>query len=158
MLVAYFSMEYGLVESLNIYSGGLGILSGDHLKGASDMALNLVGIGLLYQKGYFQQHLSPDGWQTEKSPTNDFYSWPIQPVVDAQGNEIVVQVQFPAGPLPRQGLAAQGGSRGPAAAGHEHPGKHHSRLSRRHRPALWWRHRGAHPPGDSCWAWAAFAR
>lgn len=98
MLVAYFSMEYGLVESLNIYSGGLGILSGDHLKGASDMALNLVGIGLLYQRGYFQQHLSPDGWQMEKSPTNDFYSWPIQPMLDAQGREIVVSVQFPQGP------------------------------------------------------------
>ncbi len=98
LLVAYFSMEYGLVESLTLYSGGLGILSGDHLKGASDRALNLVGIGLLYQKGYFQQHLSPDGWQTEKSPINDFYSWPIQPVVDAQGQEIRVQVQFPQGP------------------------------------------------------------
>ena len=97
MLVAYFSMEYGLMESLTIYSGGLGILSGDHMKAASDEGLNLVGIGLLYQKGYFQQYLNPDGWQTERYPVNDFYTWPVQPALDADGNEVRVEVKFPNG-------------------------------------------------------------
>ncbi len=98
MKVAYFSMEYGLLESLTIYSGGLGILSGDHMKGASDAALNLCGIGLLYQKGYFQQYLNPDGWQVEKYSLNDFYTWPVQPVLDKDGNELVLELKFPAGP------------------------------------------------------------
>ena len=97
MLVAYFSMEYGLIESLTIYSGGLGILSGDHLKAASDAGLNLVGVGLLYQTGYLQQYLSPDGWQTERYPVNDFYNWPVEPARDAGGVEIRVQVQMPRG-------------------------------------------------------------
>ena len=97
MLVAYFSMEYGLIESLTIYSGGLGILSGDHLKAASDAGLNLVGVGLLYQTGYLQQYLSPDGWQTERYPVNDFYNWPVEPARDAGGAEIRVQVQMPRG-------------------------------------------------------------
>lgn len=97
MTVAYFSMEYGLVESLMIYSGGLGILSGDHLKAASDAGLNLVGVGLLYQTGYFQQHLNPDGWQVERYPTNDFYTWPVQPALDANGNEVHVELRLPQG-------------------------------------------------------------
>jgi len=97
MLVAYFSMEYGLTESLTIYSGGLGILSGDHLKAASDAGLNLVGVGLLYQTGYLQQHLSPDGWQTERYPVNDFYSWPVEPVSDDSGRELRIQVKLPRG-------------------------------------------------------------
>ena len=99
MLVAYFSMEYGLIESLTIYSGGLGILSGDHLKAASDAGVNLVAVGLLYQTGYFQQYLSPDGWQTERYPVNDFYNWPVEPARDAEGAEIRVQVLLPRGPL-----------------------------------------------------------
>jgi starch phosphorylase len=97
MLVAYFSMEYGLIESLTMYSGGLGILSGDHLKASSDQELPLVGVGLLYQKGYLQQHLNPDGWQVEKYPINDFYTWPVQPVTDGDGREIRVQVKLPDG-------------------------------------------------------------
>jgi glycogen phosphorylase len=80
MLVAYFSMEYGLLDCLPIYSGGLGVLSGDHLKAASDALLPLVGVGLLYQNGYLQQRLDPDGWQQEHTPVNDFYSLPITPV------------------------------------------------------------------------------
>jgi starch phosphorylase len=99
MVVAYFSMEYGLIESLTIYSGGLGILSGDHLKAAGDAGLNLVAVGLLYQTGYFQQYLSPDGWQTERYPVNDFYNWPVEPARDAAGAEIRVEVQLPRGPV-----------------------------------------------------------
>src|SRR5712671_1269215 len=78
--IAYFSAEYGLTECLPIYSGGLGILSGDHLKSASDLDLPLIGVGLLYQQGYFRQFLNADGWQQERYSDNDFYTLPIQPV------------------------------------------------------------------------------
>ena len=96
-LIAYFSMEYGLSECLPIYSGGLGVLSGDHLKAASDLALPLVGVGLLYQKGYFRQSLNPDGWQIEKSPENDFYTLPLTPVFNEDGSELTVDVPMPGG-------------------------------------------------------------
>src|SRR5579864_2032758 len=88
MLVAYFSMEYGLLDCLPIYSGGLGVLSGDHLKASSDALLPLVGVGLLYQNGYLQQKLDPDGWQQEHTPVNDFYSLPITPVMRPKGGEL----------------------------------------------------------------------
>ena len=74
--IAYFSMEFGLTECLPIYSGGLGILAGDFLKALSDSGEPAVGIGLLYQNGYLQQHLNPDGWQQERYPVNDFYTLP----------------------------------------------------------------------------------
>ncbi|MBM3324723.1 MAG: glycosyltransferase family 1 protein, partial [Calditrichaeota bacterium] len=77
--IAYFSMEYGLTECLPTYSGGLGILAGDHLKSASDLGVPLIGVGLLYQQGYFQQYLNEDGWQQEYYPDNDFYTLPILP-------------------------------------------------------------------------------
>jgi starch phosphorylase len=96
-LIAYFSMEYGLSECLNIYSGGLGLLSGDHLKAASDSDLHLIGVGLLYQKGYLQQFLNPDGWQQERYPLNDFYTMPIEQVSDANGNELKISVKLPTG-------------------------------------------------------------
>ncbi len=96
-LIAYFSMEYGIAECLPIYSGGLGVLSGDHMKSASDLALPLVGVGLLYQKGYFRQSLNPDGWQIEKSPENDFYTLPLRPVLKDDGSELTVDVPMPGG-------------------------------------------------------------
>ncbi|MDZ7725783.1 MAG: alpha-glucan family phosphorylase [candidate division KSB1 bacterium] len=95
--IAYFSMEYGLANGLPIYSGGLGILAGDHLKSASDLGLPLVGIGLLYQQGYFQQYLSRDGWQQETYPINDFYNLPTVLVTDDQGNPLTVDVTYPDG-------------------------------------------------------------
>ena len=98
-VIAYFSAEYGLTECLPIYSGGLGILSGDHLKSASDIDLPLVGIGLLYQKGYFRQFLNADGWQQERYSDNDFYTLPTQPVRDASGQELKVSVKLPTGPV-----------------------------------------------------------
>ncbi len=98
-LIAYFSMEYGLIDCLQIYSGGLGVLSGDHLKSASDANIPLVGVGLLYQKGYLEQSLSPDGWQQERTPVNDFYSLPISPVMRADGSELIVYVTLPNGRL-----------------------------------------------------------
>jgi len=96
-LIAYFSAEYGLTECLPVYSGGLGILSGDHLKSSSDQDYPLVGIGLLYQQGYFRQMLNPDGWQQERYPTNDFYTLPLVPVKNAEGHDLKVTVQLPTG-------------------------------------------------------------
>ena len=96
-LIAYFSMEYGLVECMPIYSGGLGVLSGDHLKASSDGEIPLVGVGLLYQKGYLQQSLNPDGWQQERNPVNDFYTLPVRPQLDANGAELTVSVELPTG-------------------------------------------------------------
>src|SRR5579872_3711780 len=96
-LIAYFSAEYGLTESLPVYSGGLGILSGDHLKSSSDQDYPLIGLGLLYQQGYFRQFLNPDGWQQERYPINDFYTLPVSPVKDADGNDLKVSVRLPTG-------------------------------------------------------------
>jgi len=93
--IAYFSMEFGLHECLPIYSGGLGVLSGDHMKSSSDLGLPLVGVGLLYQQGYFRQYLNADGWQQERYPENDFYNMPIQPVLTADGERLRVSVEFP---------------------------------------------------------------
>jgi starch phosphorylase len=93
--IAYFSAEFGLHESLPIYSGGLGILAGDHLKSASEIGLPLTGVGLLYRNGYFQQYLSHDGWQQEAYPELDFYNLPIQLQHHTDGSEIHVRVDFP---------------------------------------------------------------
>jgi len=93
-LVAYFSTEYGLDAGLPIYSGGLGVLSGDHLKTASDLGLPMVGIGLLYQKGYFRQVLNPDGWQGETYPDNDWYNMPVHQERDSQGRPRMIHVDL----------------------------------------------------------------
>lgn len=93
--IAYMSAEYGLHESICIYSGGLGVLAGDHLKAASDLGLPLVGIGLLYREGYFRQYLNADGWQQETYPRNDFYNMPIQLARDENGAPIVIEVEYP---------------------------------------------------------------
>jgi starch phosphorylase len=94
MLVAYFSMEYGLLDCMPIYSGGLGVLSGDHLKASSDANLPLTGVGLLYQNGYFSQSIDLDGWQKERTPVNDFYALPVTPVQRADGSEMLVSVML----------------------------------------------------------------
>jgi len=93
--VAYFSMEYGISEAIPIYSGGLGVLSGDHLKSSSELGIPLFGIGLSYQKGYFQQVLNVNGWQEEKYPVNDFYNMPLTLIKDKKGDEKVVSIDFP---------------------------------------------------------------
>ena len=90
--IAYFSMEFGLHESLPIYSGGLGILAGDHLKSASDLGLPLVGVGLLYRQGYFQQRLTADGWQLEEYPATDFYQMPATPVRQEDGTQLRIRL------------------------------------------------------------------
>lgn len=94
MQVAYFSMEFGLHESLPIYSGGLGILAGDHLKSASDLGLPLVGVGLLYRQGYFRQYLNNDGWQQEYYPENDFYNLPLTLERDKNGAPLLFELEF----------------------------------------------------------------
>jgi|WetSurMetagenome_2_1015567.scaffolds.fasta_scaffold00502_12 glycogen phosphorylase len=93
--VAYFSMEFGLSEALPIYSGGLGMLAGDFLKTASDLAVPVTGIGLLYQQGYFRQLLSPDGSQVEAFPYNDPDTMPLVPVRDRDGSRLRVKISLP---------------------------------------------------------------
>ncbi len=90
--VAYFSAEFGLTDCLPIYSGGLGILAGDHVKSASDLCIPIVGVGLLYQRGYFRQYLTSDGWQQERYPDNDFHMLPITLERDGDGEPITVDV------------------------------------------------------------------
>ncbi len=92
--VAYFSMEIGVHESLAIYSGGLGILSGDHTKSASDIGLNFVGVTLFYRQGYFVQKVNSEGMQTEDYNQQEYHSLPIVPVTDEGGNLVKVQVQI----------------------------------------------------------------
>jgi glycogen phosphorylase len=92
---AYFSAEFGLARCLPIYSGGLGVLAGDHLKSASDLGLPLVGVGLLYQEGYFFQYLNADGWQQERYPINDFYNLPLHPERHPDGSELRISVDYP---------------------------------------------------------------
>jgi glycogen phosphorylase len=92
---AYFSMEFGLAKCLPIYSGGLGVLAGDHLKSASDLGLPLVGVGLLYQEGYFSQYLNADGWQQEHYPINDFYNMPVHLEHNPDGSELRIDVDYP---------------------------------------------------------------
>ena len=97
--VAYFSAEFGMAECLPIYSGGLGILAGDHLKSASDLNVPLIGVGLLYQEGYFSQYLTSDGWQMETYPVNDFANMPVSIVRDNEGKPLIVSVDFKGEPV-----------------------------------------------------------
>ncbi|MGH2817148.1 MAG: alpha-glucan family phosphorylase [Actinomycetota bacterium] len=92
--VAYFSPEFGVGESLPIYSGGLGVLSGDHLKAASDLGLPLVGIGLLYHQGYFRQQLNADGWQQERYPMLDPHGMPLTLFFDEDGHPLKIEVDL----------------------------------------------------------------
>lgn len=92
--IAYFSFEFGLTESIPNYSGGLGVLAGDHLKAASDLNVPLVGVGLLYQQGYFRQYLNIDGWQQELYPENDFYIMPLKQVKDEAGEPVRISVEM----------------------------------------------------------------
>lgn len=94
-VIAYFSAEFGMHESLPIYSGGLGILSGDHLKTASDLGIPMVGIGLLYNHGYFVQHINAEGWQEASYRRLNFANVPAEKALDPQGREVVVEVEMP---------------------------------------------------------------
>jgi hypothetical protein len=97
--VAYFSAEFGLHGSLPIYSGGLGVLSGDHCKEVSDLGLPFVGVGFIYPQGYFRQRIPPDGWQEAVYDTLNFDQVPIHPVFDSSGNRLTVQVTLRGAPV-----------------------------------------------------------
>ena len=90
--VAYFSAEFGIHESLPVYSGGLGVLAGDHVKSASDLGIPLVGVGLFYSQGYFKQRLDRDGWQREDYIKNDVTQLPMEAAIGKNGRPVVVQV------------------------------------------------------------------
>ncbi|NMC44482.1 MAG: glycosyltransferase family 1 protein [candidate division Zixibacteria bacterium] len=100
--IAYFSCEFGLDVSLPMYSGGLGVLSGDHLKSASDLGIPIVAVGLLYRYGYFQQSLTVDGWQTESYTENDWYNMPVTLEKDASGKPIQITVEMGTSPVKAQ--------------------------------------------------------
>src|SRR3954471_20236635 len=95
--IAYFSAEFGITEVLPQYSGGLGILAGDHLKAASDLGVPLIGVGLLYRAGYFEQSLSADGWQLEHYPSLDPHGLPVKLLRRPDGSAVVVSVPLPEG-------------------------------------------------------------
>src|SRR5207245_3577636 len=101
--VAYFPAEFGIPEVLPQYSGGLGILAGDHLKAASDLGVPLIGVGLLYRAGYFAQSLSADGWQLEHYPALDPRGLPIAALHDGEGAPVRICIDLPDG----RGLHAQ---------------------------------------------------
>ena len=107
--IAYFSMEYGLHQSLAIYSGGLGVLSGDHCKSASDLGLPLVAVGLLYRHGYFQQTVNADGQQQHFYPEYDFTRLPLRPAANSTGRPVVVTLPLPGRDLKIQVWLAQVG-------------------------------------------------
>src|SRR5436190_3351171 len=99
--IAYFCAEYGFHESLGIYSGGLGVLAGDHMKTASDMALPLVGVGLMYRRGFFRQTIDADGHQEHAYPDYELSRLPVLRVLDGVGQPLTITV-----PLPKRDLAA----------------------------------------------------
>jgi starch phosphorylase len=93
--IGYFSMEFGIHESVPLFAGGLGVLAGDHLKAASDLTLPLIGVGLLYRQGYFHQFLDQEGWQQEEYPVTDLFHLPVKRAKDRSGNEISISIAGP---------------------------------------------------------------
>jgi glycogen phosphorylase len=107
--VVYLSAEFGLADCLKTYSGGLGVLAGDHLRSASDLGIPLVGIGLAYHDGYFRQWLDAEGWQHHEPASNDWGRAPVAPVVDADGHRVTVEVEMGDGTLQAQAWKVQVG-------------------------------------------------
>lgn len=95
--IAYFSMEFGIHESLPLFAGGLGVLAGDHLKAASDMGAPIVGVGILFRNGYFQQYLNHEGWQQEEYPETNLYHLPVERAKDKFGKEVRIKLSGPTG-------------------------------------------------------------
>ena len=94
-LVAYFSAEFGIGDAVPIFSGGLGVLAGDHLKSASDLGVPIIGVGLAYQGGYFRQYLNAEGWQQETYPVNDFHTMPMSRVKKEDGGQLDISLPYP---------------------------------------------------------------
>jgi starch phosphorylase len=109
LLVAYFSAEFGITECLSIFAGGLGILAGDHLKSSSDLGVPLVGVGLLYQEGYFKQYLNEAGWQQEVYEDNDFHTLPLTLQRKKDGSPLKITVSLPGRDVAAQIWLAQVG-------------------------------------------------
>jgi len=107
--IAYLSFEFGIDECLPIYSGGLGVLAGDHLKSASDLGVPLVAVGLAYTHGYFTQYLNMDGWQQEVYPVNNFYLLPLRLMKDGDGNPYRIDIPYPGKTVKAQIWKAQVG-------------------------------------------------
>ena len=103
-LIAYFSAEFGITECLSVFAGGLGVLAGDHMKAASDLGVPIVGVGLLYQQGYFVQYLNAAGWQQEAYQDNDFHVLPIEPIAGLK-----IAIDLPEGPVVAQVWKAEVG-------------------------------------------------
>lgn len=94
-LIAYFSTEFGMHETLPIYAGGLGVLSGDHIKEASDLGLPMVAVGFLYTRGYFSQHITEDGWQEARNIRLKFDELPVMPIIEENGKPLTISVELP---------------------------------------------------------------
>ena len=145
--IAYFSPEYGITAALPQYSGGLGILAGDHLKSASDLGVPLIGVGLLYRHGYFTQSLSAEGWQAERYPASDPPGLPIALLRDAGGGPAKVTVGLPGGAELRRADLGRRRRPGPAAAARLlHRGQRPAAAGG-HRPAVRRRQRPPAAPG-----------
>jgi glycogen phosphorylase len=97
--VAYFSAEFGLHESIPVYSGGLGVLAGDHIKSASDLGIPLIGIGLFYGQGYFRQHLDRNGWQREEYLLTDINQLPMEPAIGRKGEAATIKIETLSGTI-----------------------------------------------------------
>src|SRR5437773_2420698 len=107
--IGYFSMEFGIHESLGVYSGGLGILAGDHCKAASDLGVPLVGVGLMYRSGYFRQTVDADGFQQHIYPDYDFARLPVLPVEAPGGGGLAVPIDLPGRIVQAAAWRARGG-------------------------------------------------
>ena len=145
--IAYFSPEFGLSEALPQYSGGLGILAGDHLKAASDLGVPIVGVGLFYRNGYFRQLLTVGGAQQEQFVELDPALLPMTPVIGADGSQTLVSVPLPGAVLHAAALARRRRA-GPAAPAGRGRGRQCAGRARRHRPPVRRRQRAPAAPGD----------
>lgn len=147
--IAYFSPEYGITAALPQYSGGLGILAGDHLKTASDLGVPILGVGLLYRHGYFSQSLSPDGWQLERYPPIDPNGLPLTLLRERDGSPVRVAIGLPKGErAARAGVDRARRARPAVAARLRRRGQRPVRAGR-HRPAVRRRRRPPAAPGDA---------
>jgi hypothetical protein len=146
-LVAYFSAEFGITESLSIFAGGLGILAGDHLKSASDLGVPLVGVGLLYQLASFKQTLNNAGWQQETLVDNDFANLPLILQKDAKGTPLTVAVPMAGRDVFAQIWPSTGRQNPPVAVGYQPRSESSRGRPRHHGSALWGRSGNPHPPG-----------
>ena len=145
--IAYFSPEFGITAVLPQYSGGLGILAGDHLKAASDLGVPIIGVGLLYRPGYFSQSLSREGWQQERYPALDPHGLPLTLLREADGAPVRVADRPARRPQPASPRSGRRRSAGCRCCCSTPTSRRTPRRARGHRPALRRRHRAPAAPG-----------